>query len=108
MFDTTINMGNLIQIVVMIIGGIVFLLRMERKVIILTERLENIYRERDDQHKSNIVKFNEIEDQLKKLIDVIVELARLNERMAAIDGRVQELSNRLIESIKPVQVRKKG
>lgn len=95
MFDNTINVGTLLQIIAMIGGGIWFLWKMDVKISLLVQRLDNNIKERDAQHTANLTRFTNIDLQLKELIDTTIKIARAEERMDAVDIRIQELSNRI-------------
>lgn len=95
MLDTTLNIGTIMQILAMLGGGFWFLWKMDLKISLLVQRLDNNIRERDDQHKANLYRFTNIDEQLKELIATTVKLARAEERMDNTDNRIQELSNRI-------------
>lgn len=84
MFDTTVTMGNIIQIVVILISGLIFLYRMESRLILLTNIQENFTQ-----------RLSKIDAELEKLSNVTIQIARQDERMTAQDNRLQEFSNRL-------------
>lgn len=100
MFDLTVSMGNILQIIAMLIGGLAFLWRVESRVLILSNRLENIYREKDQQHRSNTDKFISIEMELKQLISVTVEQAKISERLNGFEQRINMISQRLDEGLR--------
>ena len=84
MFDNTVTMGNVLQIVAMMLGGLYFVWVMEKKISILaitqtalTDRL------------------TKIDVELQQLTKITVDIARQDERMTAQDTRIQELSNRV-------------
>lgn len=82
--------ANFITVLVYILGGVRFLNA-------LSTRLNILSVERDAEHKANLEKFNSIAEQLRKLTDVIVQLARQEERLEAIDQRMGELATRMNE-----------
>lgn len=84
MFDTTVTMGNIIQIVVILISGLIFLYRMESRLVLLTNIQENFTQ-----------RLSKIDAELEKLASVTIQIARQDERMTAQDVRLQEFSNRL-------------
>jgi len=84
MFDTTINMGTILQILTMIIGGGYFLWQMKAELAVVHS------------HQSAFSKALEKMDQeITILSNATVDIARQDERMNAQDSRLQELSNRL-------------
>ena len=100
MLDSSINVGNLLQIATMILGGLYFLWRLETKVLILTNEIKNVIKERDVQHQNNQSRFVEIEQQLQKLIDLTITLATFKARMDNADERMQTLSDRIEEYVR--------
>lgn len=70
MFDWTVNLGNLISIVSMFVIGIGFLYTMKNRIDSMANRL--------------IV----LEEDLKKLIDVLIQQGRQEERIDALDKRM--------------------
>lgn len=95
MIDTTISMGTLLQIAVMLVGGMFFIWRLETKILLVGTELRSVVKERDIQHHSNLDRFKEIDEQLKRLIAVTIELAQFRIRMDNTDQRLQTLSDRI-------------
>ena len=108
MFDATINVGTLIQIGVIITGGLWFMWRLETKILLIANELTGVVKNRESQDRSNTDKFDDIETQLKELIKITVELAKVETRMNNMDERMQEMSNRIVNRIKHQPTRKKG
>jgi len=86
MFDLTINLGSILQIVAMVGGGIWFLFSIKTELIKLSVVQETF--------ASKIV---EIEVELKKLSEVTIDMARQAERMTAQDNRLNILAARVEE-----------
>lgn len=84
----TLDVGTIVQIVTILIGGIIALVRVESKLNILTH-------ERIIERESTLRKFGEIDEHLKKLGEVLIQLARQEVRMDAVDKRIAELVSRI-------------
>lgn len=84
MFDSTITMGNILQIVAMLLGGLYFVWVMDKRIAILN-MTQATFTER----------LTKIDVELQQLTKITVDIARQDERMTAQDTRVQELSNRV-------------
>lgn len=80
-FDWTVNFGNVINIVIIAGGGIVFLYSVRWRV---------------DEPAKDIVAMQE---QLKRMVDVLVEQGRHAERLTAMDDRIAAQGARLDELI---------
>ena len=72
-FDTTISIGNIITILAFLFGGAMLIGRTKANVNILSERLQSV------------------EKEIHKLTEVLVTLGRQDERLTAIDKRVEDL-----------------
>jgi hypothetical protein len=75
--DLTVNLGHIITIATVALGGLFFVWQMKGRVDLLADRLERI-----DEH-------------IDKLKEATLQIARQDERLLAMDRRLQELSNRL-------------
>jgi hypothetical protein len=84
MIDTTISLGNLLQIAVIAGGGIIFMIRFVSKFTLL-----------DDAHKGFSMRFDKIDEELRKITAVSVQLARQDERLNFVDQRIIMLAARL-------------
>lgn len=84
MFDSTVTMGNLLQIIAMLLGGLYFIWVMEKKISILAIN-----------HTNFSERLTKIDIELQALAKITVEIARQDERMTAQDKRLQELSVRI-------------
>lgn len=82
--ESTISVGNLLQIVAMLAGGFYFLYTMKGEMSILTVI-----------QKQFASRLDKIDQELVLLSKVTVDLARQDERMTAQDKRLQELSIRI-------------
>ncbi len=89
MFDTTINIGALLQIAAMLGGGLYFLWKIQTQLEIL-----------NNTQMSFSKKIEKIDRELEELAKVTIEIARQDERMNAQDIRLQELSIRLESHLK--------
>jgi L-lysine 2,3-aminomutase len=83
-FDFTINIGTLMELATIIVGGFWFMVTMNTKLSILIV-------ERKSEHAANITKFDDIEKQLEKLVDVTIRLATQEERINAINNKLETL-----------------
>ena len=84
MFDNTVTMGNLLQILAMMLGGLYFVWVMEKKISILTVTQTNLTE-----------RLTKIDVELQQLTKIAIDIARQDERMSSQDTRMQELSNRV-------------
>lgn len=84
MFDNTITMGNVLQIVAMMLCGLYFVWVMEKKISLLALTQTNLAE-----------RLSKIDIELQQLTKITVDIARQDERMTAQDTRIQELSNRV-------------
>ena len=84
MFDNTITMGNLLQIIAMLLGGLYFVWVMEKKIALLTVTQTTF-----------AAKLTEIDTEVKNITKITVEMAIQNERLVALDKRLNELSIRI-------------
>ena len=76
------NLGNVITIISFIVGGIMFVNTIRKDVSYQGERLTNI------------------EDEMKKMRDVMVSIARQEERMSAMDQRMLSQGARIDDVIR--------
>ena len=86
----TLDVGTLLQLATILVGGIVALVRVESKLNILTH-------ERVIERESTLRKFSEIDDHLKKLNEVLVQLAKQEVRLDGVDKRINDLIEHLEE-----------
>lgn len=77
MFDWSVNLGNALTIVSFVAGGIIFIVTMRGRVDALAGRLTFV------------------ENEIRKLLEVLIEQGRHTERMLAMDQRVQTLAQRV-------------
>lgn len=82
MFDWTVNLGNLLTIASMFVVGLGYLYTMKDKIESMSARL--------------LV----LEGELKKLIDVLIQQGKHEERMLAMDARMVNQGQRLDDLIK--------
>jgi len=76
------NLGNLVTIVSFIVGGIMFVNTIRKDVSYQGERLTNI------------------EEEMKKMREVIISIARQEERMSAMDQRMLSQGARIDDVIR--------
>ena len=88
-FEPRIDFGIILQTAAIVAGGIFFVYQMRikidalgRSIDVFTDRLEKI------------------DKQIEFLGKTVIDLARLEERMNHIDGRMQEISNRVVRSVR--------
>jgi hypothetical protein len=79
MFDWTISLGNVINVLIVAGGGVLFVYSIRWKV--------------DDLARDIL----EMQTQLKRMVDVLVEQGRHAERLAAMDSRIAAQGTRLDE-----------
>lgn len=84
MFDLTINLGLVLQTMAIAGGGIYFLIQMKHELHILKHVQQAI--------DSRLTR---IDMTIANLSNSAVEIARQDERLSAMDIRLQELSNRI-------------
>jgi hypothetical protein len=89
MFDFTITLGTVIEIASIAAGGMFALSRVTTQFALL-----------NNSHSGALKRLDVLDAKLEGLTKVTVELARQEERMNAQDGRIQELSNRVVETLK--------
>lgn len=77
MFDWSFNLGNALTIVSFVVGGVVFVVTMRGRVDALSGRITFV------------------EEEIKKLLQVLIEQGRHTERMAALDARIFAQGQRL-------------
>ena len=75
-FDASINLGGLIQTITVVLGGAYFLFS-------IRFRLDSVEKA-----------MNNLDTEIRKLVDIAIELAKQDQRISNIELRVQELSNR--------------
>jgi hypothetical protein len=73
MFDFTVNLGNLLTIISFLVGGVAFVYTIKFEVRSIQSRLADV------------------EVDLRKLTDVLVNIARQDERMNYMSKEIQEL-----------------
>lgn len=89
MFDTTINLGVLIQTIGLIGSFIYFIWSIKSKLDIM-----------DHQHSTMIEDVKLIKMELNKITSVIIEQAKQSTRLDHLEDRVIELINKFTEIIK--------
>lgn len=95
LFDGTINLGTIIQSVVIIIGGFYFLWN-------LKSELKLLIQETNIRHDNNLKEFENINKKLEGLSQATIEIARQDERMTSQDIRLNNLAVRLDEYLSKI------
>jgi prefoldin subunit 5 len=83
-FDTKVGIGTIIEVIAFGGGGIWFVWTMKTAIELLTQSLKTV-----------IGRLDKVDEEIDKLKEVVVTLAKQEERLAAQDKRAQELSIRL-------------
>lgn len=88
MFDATITLGTVLQIIAMVasIGYFVWKLQIQLEVL-------------SAQHRTFAQRIDTVDTKLDKLSTVVIDIARQEERMDAQDKRIQELTSRIAETL---------
>lgn len=81
MFDWSINFGNALTVLSFLIGGIVFVVTVRGRVDTLSARMLAV------------------EGEVQKLVTVLIQQGRHDERMSALDNRVAAQGERLDKTI---------
>lgn len=95
MFDLTVNLGNLITIVSVAVGGIWFLANFRTDIQIIVQRLSQF----DSELKNFDQRLAKMADGLDKLTEVLTRIARQEERLDGIDQRINESAARTAGSL---------
>src|SRR5690348_15279142 len=98
-FDGTINLGHILNTLVMLAGGLYFVWELKSKLVLLIQET-NMRHENNKQEFSNLKNDNiAVNNQLAKLAETTIELAKQEIRMNNIDNRILELSNRIHSAV---------
>lgn len=89
MLEMTINLGTVLEIIAMVGSIAYFVYSMKTELAVLA-----------NSHRLSISRLDSVDSKLEKLSTVIVDLARQEERMNAQDTRINEISNRVVETLK--------
>ena len=81
MFDWSINFGNALTVLSFLVGGIYFVVKVRGKVDVLSLRMLAV------------------EAEVQKLVTVLIQQGRHDERMGALDNRVAAQGERLDKTI---------
>jgi len=77
-----------VQLGCLIVGGLWFLAKLD-------SRIKELIADRKLDSEGNKTRFDKIEEELRKLVDAMVQLARQEERLNGLDQRVGDLSKRV-------------
>ena len=84
----SLDFGGIVQLVGILLGGIVFLIRVEGKLNILIH-------EKHMEQEATVRKFTEIDAQLSRLAEAIIQIAKQEVRLDGLDTRQQEIIEKL-------------
>lgn len=90
MIDYTWNIGNITQIVVLLVGGLVTLITLRNTVATIKTDMETTKKENDK-------RFDGIQNELRKMGDILIGMARFDEKLANLDKRVTVHDNKIDE-----------
>jgi hypothetical protein len=79
--DFTWNIGVIVQIAVLIVGGIVTLAVLKNTVATIKTEVSAMKTENDK-------RFDGIQSELKKMGEILIGMARFDERLSSLDSRV--------------------
>lgn len=90
MFDPSVNLGNLITIVSVAVGGIWFLSNFRTDISVIVQRLTQF----DIEMKNLDQRLAKLGDSMDKLGDILVKIARQEERLDGMDQRMNDAAAR--------------
>lgn len=85
-FNWQLDINTIIGMIVFIGGGLYWLYDIKVTV-------NHLAASREQEHKDNLEKFNEIEAQLSKITDVVVELAQQKEQIKNLYSTIADLKD---------------
>ncbi len=88
--DFTWNIGVIVQIVVLVLGGWATLVTLRNTVATIKTDMAATKKENDK-------RFDGIQSELKKLGDILISMARFDEKLANLDKRVTSHGRRIDE-----------
>lgn len=88
MIDFTWNIGVIVQIAVLVLGGWAALVTLRNTVATIKTDMEATKRDNDK-------RFDGIQSELKKLGDILISMARFDEKLANLDKRVTTHGRRI-------------
>jgi hypothetical protein len=88
MIDFTWNIGVIVQIVVLVLGGVATLITLKNTVATIKTDMAATKKENDK-------RFDGIQSELKKLSDILIGMARFDERLSNLDKRVTSHGRKL-------------
>lgn len=94
-FDFTINIGTVIQLFAILGAGTMVIMRIQTQLALLVQekRLEHVT---NVQRFDNIDgRFNTLDKELELLTKVVVDLAKQDERIKAIENRISDLMSKI-------------
>ena len=91
MLDLTISLGTVLQTITIVGSAAVFIWRLQIRLEVMDAKQATI-----------VEKIGKIESELDKLTDVVVTQAKHDQRMDNLEGRFQELSNRIFDHVNAV------
>lgn len=84
-FEWTITLGNLLSIIGFFAAGFTVFYGMRSDIRMLDQRIGTV--------EGDLTK---IDESLKQIVKIFVEMARQDERMSAMDRRMNDLANRVL------------
>lgn len=90
MVDFTWNIGVIVQIIVLVFGGLATLITLKNTVATIKTEMAATKRENDK-------RFDGIQSELRKLGDILISMARFDEKLTNLDKRVTSHGRRLDE-----------
>jgi len=105
-FDFTINIGTLIQLFSILGGGAFVIMRIQTQLALLVQ-------EKRIEHTTNVSRFdtidgrfNSLDKELETLTRVVIDLAKQDERINAMEQRLQDLVNK-VDKTKSTTIRRR-
>jgi hypothetical protein len=93
--DPTITTGNILQIIIIVSGGLFAIWEIRTRMAVIVSN-----------HEALTQKTAKIAGELEQLAKLAVEIARQDERMAAIDRRLEDMFNRISNCVSKPSRRK--
>ncbi len=90
-FDFSVNLGNLLTILSFIVGGIAFIMVMRGKIDLISKETADL--------KTGTAL---MQQELKKLTDVLIVQGRQDERITAMDQRMVNQGKRIDDTVRRI------
>lgn len=108
MFTWNVDLGTILSLVAFLASGFYFVFSMQGSIGTLKAVISGISKEREKEHTDNLSKFNEIEDQLEKLTEVLTTLAVQKEQIRGMDKKISELDAKLEKALEKALIAPKA